>query len=760
MLILLAACQSTGNSSFPPSSTTLYTAAPSKNSMATAMFSPSPAPALTNIVIDGSAKDWIGRATLFEDPLGDSEPGAIDFTRGMAFVNQDALYFYIEVSDPNASFILFDMHFSADEKRLQLGWTPGQEYGRVVDWTTEKPADVGPVKNSTFALGAGLEGRVDLRDLGSPAKAGIAFIMAMVDPGNDWHAADSYAPKNLPPTVNEKDKPIISSLEEPYVLARAFNLSEGYLATRLFPPPAPDLNGIARSESGVFYVQHWGLSAGISTLDPDTGVTTRILEIPQGIGSSWITGGPGDTAIISIGTEIWILSPDGSRTLWGVNNNATPILYTQDGRLLGRTADSTRVVQINPGGDFTEIGSGFTHIFDLAIDLDGVIYVSEWSDKGEIVRLLPNGAKRVLAPNVVPNDFNFLEVSPDGELFSAVASGIYKVDTQNGKRTLVNLSKCATTLGGPLAFVSPEKLLFVDATSSQIFWVDPKANQEGVLTSNNGSFTNALAIGPDGQLYGGVSGCGPGLPSKIIRFANDGTSETFVGGLPARIRSIAFAHDGTLFIGIIDVETSKLANRNRLFYLPPGGSSPVEIIDPNLPEIMSLAVDPSSGRLLVNEPNGTIRSYDQNGFQNEYKISFPKPIATSRISFGNDGELFALATATMTPSQPTERWVFKLDLSNGKSTILAELHHKIPTLDFNPMVGDFQGNVWVSIGVEYLTPQTNSYNPNNHIYKITPNGDLILFARNLPIDALSIAVSQSGDVYFSCGGGIFRIYKE
>jgi hypothetical protein len=724
------------------------------------MFSPTPAPALTNIVIDGNPEDWMGRDTLFEDPLGDSEPGAMDFTRGMAFVNQDALYFFIEVSDPNASFILFDMHFYADNNRLQLGWTPGQEYGKVVDWTTETPVDVGQVINSTFALGTGLEGRVDLRDLGSPSKAGIAFIMAMVDPGANWHAADTYTPKKFPPVVYEKDRPIISSLDEPYVLARAFQLPAGYLATRFYPPPAPDLNGIARSESGVLYVQHWGLSAGISTLNPETGETTRILDIPQGIGSSWITGGPGDTAIISVGPEIWQVHPDGSHTLWGVNYNATPILYTRDGRLLGRTTDSTRVVQINPGGDFKEIGSGFKHIFDLAIDPDGVIYVSEWSEKGEIIRLAPNGAKRVLAPNVVPNDFDFLEVSTDGRLFSAVASGIYLVDKQSGKRTLVESSKCATTLGGPLVFVSSDRLLFVDATSSQIIWVDLQSGQEGVLTSNNGSFTTALVIGPDGQLYGGASGCSPDLPSKIFRIKNDGTSDTFVDGLPARIRSIAFAPDGTLYIGIIDVETANLANRNRLFYLPSGGSSPVEIMDPNLPEIMTLAVDPSSGRLLVNEPHGMIRSYDQNGFLSEYRINYPKPIGASRISFGDDGKLFALATATMIPGQPTERWVFKLDLQSGQSTTFAELHHKIPTMDFNGMDVDSQGNVWVSVGVEYLIPQSNSYSPNNHIYKITPNGDLILFARNLPIDALSIAVSQSGDVYFSCGGGIFRIYKE
>ena len=50
-------------------------------------------------------------------------------------------------------------------------------------------------------------------------------------------------------------------------------------------------------------------------------------------------------------------------------------------------------------------------------------------------------------------------------------------------------------------------------------------------------------------------------------------------------------------------------------------------------------------------------------------------------------------------------------------------------------------------------------NPDQKIYKVTPDGEVILFARGVPIDNMAISVDRQGDVYFSSMSAIFRIYE-
>jgi len=44
--------------------------------------------------------------------------------------------------------------------------------------------------------------------------------------------------------------------------------------------------------------------------------------------------------------------------------------------------------------------------------------------------------------------------------------------------------------------------------------------------------------------------------------------------------------------------------------------------------------------------------------------------------------------------------------------------------------------------------------------RITRDGDVSIVARNLPFDTLSVTANRQGDIFFTCGAGLFRISKK
>ena len=154
-------------------------------------------PGITEIIIDGKPDDWEGRPLLQKDEEGD---GDFDLLAGYAFVNQDALYFMIEVADPSALFNQFDLKFQADNRRILISWTPGQN-GFMSDETNNK--SMGETSLSSFHLGSVVEARVDLEELGSPNRVSLVDIdVRYGDGGEDY---DNLHFDAETPVVNEID---------------------------------------------------------------------------------------------------------------------------------------------------------------------------------------------------------------------------------------------------------------------------------------------------------------------------------------------------------------------------------------------------------------------------------------------------------------------------------------------------------------------------------------------------------------------------
>jgi hypothetical protein len=692
---------------------------------------------------------------LLDDPAGDAEEGFLDLTTGYAFVNQHALYLLVETIDPNAPFVHFDMHFQADSKRLLISWEPGASEGYIGD-VTAGYEPIGPTTNSAFAYGPALEGRVDLRDMGSPESLSLIEINVMVGECCEfpaWRAADQWQPAGSTPVVNEVDHPRWVSDEERYVLARRFKLPLwDWVAERLFTPPLPDLGGIARSQSGVIYVHQGGDSAGILTLDPVSGEVTRLLDLPderEGILIGFIVGGPDDTAFIGVGDEIWQVRPDGSYTVWGPQRDGVPRRYAPDGRLLGYARlrnDRTSVLELFSDGSSREIASGFVRICDIVAASSGTLFVSDW-ETGNVTRVNPDGTQHVLAEHLLHRDWIFMEMDPVGNLFlNSSATGFVQVDPDSGAFTYYNSAHSDCTGSEQnFAFVEPGRVLFVDVAFSQVAWADLNTGQSGLFVSNRGANTWAADIGPDDALYVGAWGCGDEIPAQVVRIADDGTRQVYVDGLRGRVNDIAFAPDGGLC-----VVTDDPAPGVPVYYVSPEGDDPFEIPGAERYGIRSLAVDPISGHLLAaNDVGASILEFTLDGLLAEYPLQLPMEVWDFYIDVAPDGTVYAYCSeAARAQTGPVvERWVLRLNLEDGSTEIVFQFDREGCCVMGN-LSADPRGVLWWLV------------DPENCIYRVTPDGEATLFAQNLSCDPAAVAVDSEGDVYFTSPSGIYRIYQE
>jgi len=530
-------------------------------------------------------------------------------------------------------------------------------------------------------------------------------------------------------------------------LARQFQLLGGYVAERIFTPPLPDLNGIVRSRSGIVYLQHIGLSSGISTLDSSTGNVARIFDLPQE-GVSPLVGGPDDTAFIGVHGEIWQVHPDGSHTIWGRQGDGVPRYYAPNDRLLGTSHDRKLVVELRPDSAPLEIASGFTDICDIVAAPDGTIFVTDW-ETGDVTRIDPDGDQRVLVNRVLIRDPMDMEIDPAGRLFlNTVVSGFVRVDMNSGALTRYDSawSPC-TNHPADFIFTGAGRVLFMDPTLSQVTWADLNTGESGLLVSNGDSNTYAADIGPDDVLYIGTWGCDE-LPAQVIRIGDDGRREVYVDGLRGGVRDIAFAADGSLYIA-----TMEQGRGASLYYVSPGAGTLTEIPGVAGLNIISLSVDPASGHLLASAGGygntySDILEFTRSGLLARHPVRPRKGGCWDfQIDNAPDGTLYAYCSegARAQKGPVIERWILRLDLASGESEIVAQYDFQGCCVMGNLAVGP-DGTIWWVV------------NPEFEIYRISPNGEMTLFARNLPIDPAAVAVDDDGDVYFTSPSGIYRIY--
>jgi streptogramin lyase len=186
-------------------------------------------------------------------------------------------------------------------------------------------------------------------------------------------------------------------------------------------------------------------------------------------------------------------------------------------------------------------------------------------------------------------------------------------------------------------------------------------------------------------------------------------------------------------------------------YVPPGGGTPVQIPGTlRYNTLLSIAVAPHSGHLLAAEHGGTsVLEFTHDGLLAEHPLQLPMEVFDFYIDVAPDGTVYAYCSeaARQQTGPVVERWVLRLDLENGSTETVFQFDREGCCVVGN-LSADPQGVLWWLV------------DPENSIYRVTPGGDATLFAQNLGVDPVGVAVDRQGDVYFTSPGGIYRIYRE
>jgi streptogramin lyase len=379
-------------------------------------------------------------------------------------------------------------------------------------------------------------------------------------------------------------------------------------------------------------------------------------------------------------------------------------------------------------------------------DSEGTIFVSD-TETGDISRINPDGSQKVLVEHVLMRDPLDLELDPSGNLYlSSVISGFVKIDKTSG--ALMHFENAYTPCSMHMAdfvFTAPGKVLFMDPTASQITWANLDKGENGVLVSNQGSNTYAVDIGPDDALYVGTWGCGDETSAQVVRIGDDGSRQVYVDDLRGEIRDLAFAPDGSLYIATRDYSYGPF-----LFYVPAGGGKVTEIPNKDHVNITSIAIELKTGDLLASEYEGKfIFRFNRSGMIAKQAVILPKPVSDFMLDIGMDGLLYIFASEKERQGigPVVERWLLRLNPAGDRTEIVSQFDRQGCCTMGNLGI-DSQGNIWWMVDPEFI------------LFRITPAGERLVFAQNLPTDPAAVAVNSKGDVYFTSPSGIYRIYQE
>ena len=173
---------------------------------------------------------------------------------------------------------------------------------------------------------------------------------------------------------------------------------------------------------------------------------------------------------------------------------------------------------------------------------------------------------------------------------------------------------------------------------------------------------------------------------------------------------------------------------------------------PEMRELWSISVDPKTGLAIAYDKiNNKLISIDENGKVSVLPNSFDfDEIQSVYLDHAADGTLYAIEVNRkgFGIGPIIERNIIQFD-ENGNPKIITDFNHigsgtcenLAITPDGTVYVVGIKGNV-MSLG------------------RITNAGEKILLSDKLPIDPLSVASDDEGNIYVACSAGLLRFWKE
>jgi len=450
--------------------------------------------------------------------------------------------------------------------------------------------------------------------------------------------------------------------------------------------------------------------------------------------------------------RLWKITSMGSASIFALGVKGFSLDADPSGSIFAVGYQGAYIQKVTPNGRVSTYASGFHGACDVGVNpLNGDVYVLDWLD-GVIWKVHSNGTIEQWTSGL-PKDASYIAFSPTGNFYHMAFSGLSEVSTTNGNTTPVNWIQqdWAGMCLKDLDFDSQGRFVAVDHTYSHVLRYDMTEQTAEVLYFGTGN-SSALAVAPNqGGVFFGISHPLCSGDGRVVKVEDDGSITTFIDDLLPEVNALAFNAEGVGFVSTMLPVPG--GYRSKILKSSPDGTTEELITLPYTSK--SLAIDPDTGFLWG---TGESEIWYLDGSGNRHIIPFSIPEHGENITFTPDGTLYAYAITSDINSPPVAQGVYQYDPVHQIFGLTADLT-TVNLCNITGFIGGGQDGFiyWVGYGDRY----TPNHSADMHMLRISSEGDVMLFGQQLPIDPLSVTGCwDNTDIYFSSGGGIYRIYEE
>jgi sugar lactone lactonase YvrE len=483
------------------------------------------------------------------------------------------------------------------------------------------------------------------------------------------------------------------------------------------------------------------------TLDGEVSVFT---ELPWG--SNAIAYNPAGELFIQVGPGIFKLSPNGELTHF-TDVPTYAMTFGPDGSLYTIRAgpDNGVITVISSEGEVSStITTNLSWICSIEFSPSGELFASD-TGTGKVFKVNADGTSETIVSGLArcgdpisiafDKQGNLLVASGRTDETDSPAGGIYKVSLEDSSLTLIMPSGGAFTPAySGMVIDDSGNIFFGDGSTGNLGRVSPEGERE--ILVENWYRSMALAAGPSGGLFIVDDAQLPPAPARVLRLDKEGNVTTFADDLPHNITTLTFDSSGNLW-----------AAGDCLLKITPQGE--VEVIIDTLPPSYqkSIAFDPASGDLYMSgAENGEIWRITQEGKLFRLPVDFGKKMAYCHLAIDKEGNLLADVNWWGHRNvPPASSSLFKITPS-GEMTLLHEYQVDQSDDCHSIAIDPSSADIFV------LWRNSKKEHGQFDLNKVTPEGDIIPFCPNIPWDALSLAISPEGEIYFGTSFGIYRLF--
>jgi sugar lactone lactonase YvrE len=523
----------------------------------------------------------------------------------------------------------------------------------------------------------------------------------------------------------------------------------GYDVAAVFPAPLAESFDMTFMPSGDLLVVELGLPR-ISKVNLKGEVSTFAL-LPYSF-SAIAYNAEGELFVG--GGEVLKVAADGKLAHF-CKTNVNKMALGPDGAFYAiEGGGSPDVKKISPDGQVSTYATGLTFATDIDFSPTGELFVTDPGSQ----RIVKVGADGALTTAVTGfwKEPGIVVFNQEGQLYywgewydgrSWAGYGLYQVSVLDGSVTpfVTGFYRGAVN---DLEIDKYGNIYGIGPTLGVLFKLSPDGRIE--FLTDGWYNTRGLAVGPSGDLFIADQGSlSPLRPGQIVRVGMDGGHSVYADGLTAP-QSVAFDSSGNLYVG---------DERVGLWKISPDGKKQVFSEELGL---ISIAFDPLSGNIFgfqhfftPDRPTRLLR-IAPDGSVSHLPVAFKGEVWDGDLTVDSKGNILLLVTyAENINLGPLFSELFKISPS-GEGEVIAKFTQNVTSWTGSVAVGP-SGDIYIvdHPGLE----ESGLEGPSAFvIWKVTPQGEISLFADRLPSDPFSIAINPEGDLFFTCGIGIYKIF--